>query len=1207
MTTTPLSLRSLRPFVRIVYGILVASLLGGGMPRAALAQADYGTLIVVVTGADVSEVGDRAVRLLSGQTVSITSEQGERRDCVTKADGTCKFGTLDPGSYAVEVNGLRRATYLVRSGQVTLRNVRILRTAEAFVSIPEQAPPPPAPPTPAVEPTPVFAGPLEDRIKAGRLGVNSAARDIEALSSRNQTATPLIELLPGTFEDADQFVINGSRQNVLRVEGLDATPLELSSASFQDTGAALAKIKDRQSINSYQSFSVDTSNTPAKFGTGTGGQLLQSLKSGKDAFSGKLYEYLANDALSARNFFDFARKPSLRYNLFGLNLSGKLLERDGDPLDSDDKRKLYAFFNYEGIRASSGVLLYEAAPSAATRARAASAVAPLLDAYRAGGATIVTGASAKPEDFDILQLDTKNFARKDGVTLRFDYNPRKLDELAFIYQGAISTENVPDGVTGRRALTRNASHTGILSYKRVLTRTRDESGELEDNAKLTNQFIFGIRTDPVRVSARLPVLSGLNLSASNIGIKEQVGQTGIVGRPALVGVATPGGLLPGADFGRRGLRFEPYQFSFVDQLTWEGSRHHLNFGGELRLLRNTVNNLFGAAYSFGTLADFLANRSTVDFVGDLGSYSGDVGERKTSQEYYTAYWQDGWDVRREMRLTYGLRYEYYSVLREARDRAVIIDPASGATLPAGTPFYRSRKGNFLPRVSFAWAPKCDTLPGDLPKSEQLKPGTISASEEVPEEPCVINANKTVVSASFGMHTGPDTLDNILRPVTSDRIYLRRPNLSFPTDTGALGAAFHAGPADRKFQPLSLSRDYVSPMRAYKFDVSLKYALTNRLVTDDDQDNDDKHVTQELFVLVSYQGTRSRNLLLHNFANRIVSVETNPDPTQSAIVRREFDDDSGGQLRQPFGELDYLTTGGRANYDSLQVTMTGRARKYLRFFQASYTLARNYGNTDGDSTAGAGNPLDFDYDLGYVTGDVRHKFTFGTVFLIPACKDFSPCEGHKDNPFLRELIGGWNLGVIGNFQSGSSLDVRINRPDVVYLDADGNVFGAAGVERRAVLNVPGGGSTVAAYRPNLIPGVNPYMNGFADRLFLNPAAFSTPAPGELGNLGRGALRGPGLRVVSLSFRKDINFIDGDKTRTLRFYTDVTNVFNFTNFKLGSSKLPNVLGLDATNNQLQPGQPFTVLAAPDFGILNRTVKGKQDLGSSRQIQFGLAFEF
>jgi hypothetical protein len=96
------------------------------------------------------------------------------------------------------------------------------------------------------------------------------------------------------------------------------------------------------------------------------------------------------------------------------------------------------------------------------------------------------------------------------------------------------------------------------------------------------------------------------------------------------------------------------------------------------------------------------------------------------------------------------------------------------------------------------------------------------------------------------------------------------------------------------------------------------------------------------------------------------------------------------------------------------------------------------------------------------------------------------------------------------------------------------------------------------------------------------------------------------VVSLSFRKDINF-EGDKTRTLRFYADITNLFNFTNFKLSAAKLPNALGLDAASNQLQPGQPFTTAAAPDFGVLNRTAKGKQDLGSSRQIQFGLSFDF
>lgn len=1182
----------LKGLAGILPGIFAALVICGA-PGVSLAQTDYGTLVTIVVEPDPSKA-EGVFKPSANLMVLVTSERGEQRNCLSNINGICKFGALEPGVYFVDISNKRRGAIRVPAGETVTRRIQMDESVVSVQGFDLKA----IPPASAGTALQAFAGPLEERIKPGRLGASSPASDVEMLSNRNQAATPLLELLPGVFEDEDQFVINGGRQNVLRVEGFDATPLELSSASFQDTGAALAKIKDRQSINSYESFSVDTSNTPAKFGTGTGGQLIQSIKGGKNDFAGKVYEFFANDALSARNFFDFARKPSLRYNLFGINLSGRLWHWD-DPGNKDDDKDLYAFFNYEGIRASSGVILFEAAPSAVVGDRVAPALAPLLAAYRAGGATIVDDASIDP-NFDILKLDTKNIARKDGITLRLDFNPRKMDALNFIYLGAVSTEDIPDGVTGRRGVTRNGSHTGILNYKRTLTQKQDDAGHLLDNPKLVNQFIFGLKNDPVRLSHRVPSLPGLDLSASNFSMSGEVKQTGIPGRPSPSSIATPGGLLPGADFARRGFRFNPYQISFVDQLTWDGEKHDLSFGGEIRLLRNTINHLFGTTYSFSNLDNFVANSASVNFVGDLGSFSGQIGNRKTEQEYYIGYGQDSWSLRRNMNLTYGLRYEYYSVLRETDDRAIIFDTTNGTLLPAGLePLYRTRHNNFLPRVAFAWAPDCHAEQGDVPRSER-KVGVISASDVVEEE-CVIKTNPTVISFSFGMHSGPDALDNIMRPVTSDRVRIRATGLAFPANTDSLTATFKTDP-NRRFQPLAIARDYLSPMRVYKFDVTLKRALIKRVVAEETQNNDDLDVKRELFAVVSYQGTRSHNLPLHNFANRIVSIESNSNPTEAAKVHREFDTASG---EQPFGEIDYFTTGGRARYDSLQITLTGRARKYLRYFQSAYTLARNFGNTDGDSTAGAGNPLNFDYDLGYVAGDIRHKFSFGAVFIIPECKDFPPCIGHENNAFVRELLVGWNLGVLGNFQSGAPIDVRISRPDVVYVDASGNVFGSPGVGRHAVLNVPGGGSSVAAYRPNLIPGKNPYMNGFADRNYLNPEAFSIPGPGELGNLQRGALRGPGLRVVSISLRKDIKLIHNDKTRTLSFHTDITNLFNFTNFKLTSARLQSVLGVDA--NQLQPGQPFTTATAKDFGILNRTAKSKQDLGSSRQIQFGLAFSF
>ena len=45
---------------------------------------------------------------------------------------------------------------------------------------------------------------------------------------------------------------------------------------------------------------------------------------------------------------------------------------------------------------------------------------------------------------------------------------------------------------------------------------------------------------------------------------------------------------------------------------------------------------------------------------------GATGERLAKQEYYIAYGQDEWKIRPNLTLSYGLRYEYYTPLREDR-------------------------------------------------------------------------------------------------------------------------------------------------------------------------------------------------------------------------------------------------------------------------------------------------------------------------------------------------------------------------------------------------------------------------------------------------------------------------------------------------------------------------------------------------------------
>ncbi len=163
----------------------------------------------------------------------------------------------------------------------------------------------------------------------------------------------------------------------------------------------------------------------------------------------------------------------------------------------------------------------------------------------------------------------------------------------------------------------------------------------------------------------------------------------------------------------------------------------------------------------------------------------------------------------------------------------------------------------------------------------------------------------------------------------------------------------------------------------------------------------------------------------------------------------------------------------------------------------YTLSKSYGNTSGSNealTAGnlARNLADFDYDNGYNNFDVRHTFNFSVLYQVPYGRGRS-----KDATGVADLLlGGWDIGGIYNARSGVPINLLITRPDILYRDtATGNYFNNPAVGRVAVINTPGGGNSRNVRRPDLVPGVDPFINDNG-LLFLNPAAFATPAPGHV---------------------------------------------------------------------------------------------------------------
>jgi len=555
----------------------------------------------------------------------------------------------------------------------------------------------------------------------------------------------------------------------------------------------------------------------------------------------------------------------------------------------------------------------------------------------------------------------------------------------------------------------------------------------------------------------------------------------------------------------------------------------------------------------------------VQFNGDVSTqpFTGELGNRLAKEEFYVIYGQDEWKIKPNLTLNYGLRYVYYTPLREDKDRQVVFDINRGIILPRDTTVYKGLKNNFGPRVSFAWSPN-------------------------PAGTGFLGGGKTVVRGGFGIHYGPGQIEDQIQPIESDRIASTLSNVTnaFPANIPAIVANFLNNPNNRNFQPRAYDQEnYRVPERIFTYSGSLQQELPYKMV-----------------LTLAYVGSQGRNLFLRSVTNQIVSVRTNANPANAAIIIREFSivtENGAGQnptVQNPYAEIDYKRSGGHDNYNAFQMTL-GRRFTSGMTLNSQYTFGRSFGNTAGSNealTAGniARNTQDFDYDEGYNNFDVRHTFNVSAIYELP--------WGRGSAGLKRLFLGGWDVGTILNARSGLPIPVQVTRPDILYRDAAGNFFGNPAVGRVAVINTPGGGNSRNVRRPDLIPGVNPFIN--KDRTILNPAAFAIPAPGTFGNLVRNQIHG--MKFVQQDMIVAKKFVITESTN-VEFRAEVFNIFNITNFSNPPAQLPNTFGAGPT---LQPGQPFTAaLAGSAFGVVNRTVERTVGLGTNRQIQFALRFNF
>jgi hypothetical protein len=1072
-----------------------------------MAQVDSARLAGIVTDASGAAIPDAVIAVRNERT-NVT------RTVKSDKDGTFAVTNLAPAVYDLtgSASGL---------GPTVYKEVRLTVGQERNITVVLQ-------PETLVQEVTVSSGDLVTvDTSSARMGANVNEREVEKMPLNGRQLSQLYLLAPGAQTagggsyDNIRFSGRANQQNAIRFDGVEASSI-VDSSPGNLNGETSTGLRLQSSLENVQEFRVDSSNYPAEYGTGTGGQISIVTKSGTNEYHGALFEYLRNNRLDARNFFDTGKSP-LRLNQFGGSVGGPI-----------KKEKLFFFASVEALRQRAGVNLLATVPSLPARSRAVSSTRPLLDAFPVG-----QEATSNP-DLDLARWNASAAIDEYYGGVRVDYNLSPKYTIIARYfrdQGELTS---PLDVSGSVQRVYANPQNGLVSLQQVLT------------PSILNETKVGFNGAKTRINGVARVVNGIDLSELSLSFTGTVALPGVGGQGASAGASTPGGLIrSNSSQNGRAQPYTNYTVSFIDNLSILKAGHSMKFGLEIRPIRMYTDRLGGTTYTFANVNALLSNQpSQVQILGDVSApnplHGGIAGNRLLKQSYYVAYAQDEWRIRPTLTLNYGLRYEYYSILHEANDLYTLYLVGKGLTTG---PWYDSSKTNFGPRLGLSWSPARFN-------------------------------NKTVFRIGAGYYYGPGQTEDQVQPIDSDRVSATLTNAVFPVNSRAIVAAIDPQSL-RGFTPRAYAPGYTLPEKILSYTASLQQQLPGGAV-----------------LTAAYVGSQGRNLFLRSWTNGIIGVTQNPVTGAGTEVL---------EMGSRFGQIDYKTSGGTDHYDSLQTSVQRRFSKGLTI-GGQWTWSHSLGNTGGSNEAQtAQNPFNFEADRGNNAFDVRHSMNATALYELP----FGRGRRFLSNGsrLLDSLAGGWQLGGVLNARTGLPVDVTIARNDLAYIvNSTGQVVNSPVVQNgqvltTAVVNNPYGGAFRNNRRPNVVAGVNPFLKTGDRRFVLNPAAFSIPAPGEFGNLGRWALHGPGLAQFDLTVQKRFALTE---RINLEFRSEIYNILNHVNFANPPARLNNALGIGA--GQLQPGEPFSLAASGGaFGIANSTVTKDVGLGAARQIQFSLRLAF
>jgi hypothetical protein len=489
-------------------------------------------------------------------------------------------------------------------------------------------------------------------------------------------------------------------------------------------------------------------------------------------------------------------------------------------------------------------------------------------------------------------------------------------------------------------------------------------------------------------------------------------------------------------------------------------------------------------------------------------------------------------------MSLGLRYEFTTMIHDSQGRDVFLvnelrdtEPQVGR-LMGRNPSLR----NFAPRLGLSWSPWSD-------------PETL------------------LLTAGFGVY-----YDQIIEyGIDPKRVTLPFYQLAVLTNVSTsatfpdalLTAEAEGGGVARQIRIL----EYHNPKTptVYRYNFSLQ-----------------REVLPGLRVEAMYVGYRGNALLRNYEANLYPFPEQLPDGTlffppqcdQLPANANPADVSRcrayAGPRNPAFNVIEKTGTDAQAFYHSFVFSVNPRPWKGLSL-RGNYTFAKGVDDVSSTNRFLEHYPIDRLLNRGPSKFVNRHRLSMNYFYDLPLGNG----RPYISSGWAAQALGGWRIGGIFSLRTAQPFEptYKIATPGYLFISLRPDL--APGGSNSPVEGVSSGCGAIPAGTPL---GTR--------ELFYDPCAFTVPAPGTIGNLGRNTIAGPLTVNMDLSLQKDFSI---DSKRALQFRAEFFNFLNHTNFSApGTSGSSIFRDANGTRN-------------PNAGRITSTS------GSPRQIQFALRLTF